>query len=294
MANQPTVVADYGCQVAEGPLWHPDEEALYWIDVPAGSLFRYRPATGEHDHVFQTDVIGGFTVQADGDLLLFEDRGTVRALDTDTWETETVVEEIPAETDSRFNDVVADPAGRVFCGTMPTEDRPGRLYRLDTDGTYAVVEDEVAIPNGMGFAPDRESLYLTESDARTIHRYAYDASTGDVSDRETFATTAPDDGIPDGMTVDEAGHVWSAQWNGGVLIRFDPDGEAVDRVSCPAETVSSLAFGGPNYERAYVTTGLGYYERYAKEEVGAGAGALLSVDLGVAGVPEFRSRVRPA
>jgi sugar lactone lactonase YvrE len=33
----------------------------------------------------------------------------------------------PDERTTRFNDIIADPEGRVFCGTMPTPD--GRLGR---------------------------------------------------------------------------------------------------------------------------------------------------------------------
>jgi len=61
----------------EGPLWHPDEERLYWVDIPNGDLFRYDPATDEHEQCFERDVVGGFTVQDDGSLLLFEDGGRI-------------------------------------------------------------------------------------------------------------------------------------------------------------------------------------------------------------------------
>jgi len=284
------VVADYGCQVAENPIWHPDDGALYWIDVPAGSLFRHRPSADEHAHAFETDLIAGVTVEADGGLLLFEDAGTVRRLDTDTWEPEPVLE-IPEEADSRFNDVIADPVGRVFAGTMPTDEHPGRLYRLDPDGSYTRLVDDLAIPNGLGFTPDRDGLYVTESEAGRIRRYAYDERSGRISDRTTFAEVDREGGLPDGLTVDATGHVWSAEWDGGRLVRYDPDGEAVERVPCPAETVSSLTFGGEDYGTAYVTTGLGYYERRSKAELGSAAGALLAMDLGIAGRPEFRSRL---
>jgi D-xylonolactonase len=240
--------------------------------------------------VFDTDLIAGVTVEADGALLLFGDAGTVRRLDTETWEPEPVLE-VPEEVDSRFNDVIADPVGRVFAGTMPTDDRPGRLYRFDPDGTYTRLVDDLAIPNGMGFTTDRDGLYVTESEAGRIRRYAYDEATGRLSDRTSFAEVGRQGYLPDGLTVDASGHVWSAEWGGGRLVRYDPAGEVVERVSCPAETVSSLTFGGENYGTAYVTTGLGYYERRTKAELGDAAGALLAMDLGVAGRPEFRSRI---
>ena len=57
--------------------------------------------------------------------------------------------EIAAERKTRFNDVIADPVGRVYCGTMPTKfttdgtsSGDARLYRLDTDGSLTVMLEE--------------------------------------------------------------------------------------------------------------------------------------------------------
>ena len=67
---EPELIADYECVTGEGPLWHPDEQRLYWVDIPRGRLFRYEPATGAHEQVYEGDPIGGFTIQDDGALLL--------------------------------------------------------------------------------------------------------------------------------------------------------------------------------------------------------------------------------
>ncbi|GAG21164.1 unnamed protein product, partial [marine sediment metagenome] len=33
---RPELIADYECVTGEGPLWHPDEGRLYWVDIPKG------------------------------------------------------------------------------------------------------------------------------------------------------------------------------------------------------------------------------------------------------------------
>lgn len=280
-------VADIRAHTGEGPLWHPDDRRLYWVDIPAGRLYRYDPSTDEYDHVYETDgtPLGGFTIEADGALLLFT-HGSINR-----WcpETETVepVTEIDAET--RFNDVIADPEGRVFCGTMPGERELGDLYRLDLDGTATVVREAVDIANGMGFSSDHETFYFTESEAHRIYAFEYDRSTGELSNERTFVEIPPNDGIPDGMTVDEDEYIWSARWNGGRVVRYDPDGTPVGEIDCPARKVSSVTFGGPDYRDLYLTTALTDGDRATE---GAGAGALFRVpDVGVRGVPEFRSRI---
>lgn len=283
---EPVMVADYRCVTGEGPLWHPMESRLYWVDIPTGRMFRYDPATGTHEQFYEGDVVGGFTVQADGALLLFMARGTI-AIWRDG-ELTTVVDRIEGEEDSRFNDVIADPRGRVFCGTMPGPDHPGTLYRLDTDGTLTPVVRGVGTSNGMGFSPDRKRMYYTDTRPREIYLYDYDADTGELSNRRIFVQLAEDDpGGPDGMTVDAEGYVWSARWNGGALVRYTPEGVEERRITFPAKKVSSVTFGGEDYTDMYVTTAGGDN----KPEEGEGAGALFRLNLGIRGVPEFLSRV---
>lgn len=271
-------------------MWHDGERALYWNDIPNGALYRYDPATGDHEQVYDGEVVGGFTVQADGRLLLFGERASVRVYDQHAREvTDVVVDEVPDERETRFNDVVAGPGGRVYAGTMSTDDHGGRLYRLDTDGDLHRVRSGFGTPNGMGFTPDRTGFYFTDSQAGRIYRFAYDERTGDVSDRETVVELPDSEGVPDGMTVDAEGDLWSAVWNGNCAVRFTPDGEEVDRVEFPAERVTSVMFGGEDCEHLYATTA-GGDDRAAE---GDGAGALFRLEPAVGGVPEFRSHVEP-
>lgn len=287
MAAQPELIADYACQTGEGPLWHEREQRVYWCDIPRGRLFRYEPKTGHHEMCFEGDQVGGFTVQESGALLLFMARGAIRE-----WrdgQLKTLINEIPEERETRFNDVIADPAGRVFGGTMGTAERPGKQYRLDPDGSLHVVIDEVRIPNGMGFTPDRKQMYFTDTRDQTIYKFDYEQTTGAIANRRVFVQTEPGQGGPDGMTVDADGFVWSARWDASCLVRYDPHGTEERRIAFPAKKVSSVVFGGPAYTDMYVTTAGGNI----KETDGQGAGALYRLNLGIKGVPEFVSRVRP-
>ena len=248
----PELIADYECVIGEGPLWHPGERCVYWTDIPMGRMFRYNPANGVHEQFYDGEVVGGFTIQEDGSLLLFMARGAIAV-----WrdgKLDYIYAEIPNERETRFNDVIADPAGRVFCGTMSTEDRRGRLYRLDTDGGLAELLDNVDISNGMGFTPDRKQLYYTDSPKCEIYLFDYDQATGGITNRRVYVRTPEGEGVPDGMTVDAEGYIWSARWDGGCLVRYSPDGREDRRIEFPAKKVSSVIFGGEDYTDMYVTT----------------------------------------
>ena len=220
-----------------------------------------------------------------GSLLLFMARGAVKTWREGVWGA--VIDEIPDEAESRFNDVIADPQGRVYCGTMATEDRLGRLYKLESDGTLEMVLEGVGCSNGLGFTPDRKQMYYTDSPKREIYLFDYDEATGAIENQRVFVRLPEGGGVPDGMTVDAEGCVWSAIGDGGCLVQFTPDGKEERRVAFPAKKVSCVTFGGRDYTDMYVTTAGGGNKR----EEGAGAGALFRVNLGIAGVPEFRSRV---
>lgn len=298
-------VADTTAHTGEGPLWHPKEEMVYWVDIPNGKLFQYDPTTDEYELAYETkqsssalgsqtaphgdtnDVpLGGYTIEEDGALLLFT-HGTVSRWEPGADGAEQVAEIDDAKT--RFNDVIAGPEGRVFCGTMPDGDNLGDLYRLDLNGSVTPVVEDVNLPNGMGFTEDLETFYFTESKEYVIYEFDYDCETGIISNQRTFVETPNGDGIPDGMTVDEDDHVWSARWNGGRAIRYNPVGEPVEEIELPARKVSSVTFGGPNHSDLYFTTALTDSDR---TEEGDGAGALFRVsDVVPGGVPEFKSRI---
>jgi D-xylonolactonase len=279
------LIADYNCEIGENPLWHPLERRLYWTDIPTGRLFRYDPATGEHEQFYQGRPVGGFTIQEDGSLLLFMDRGSVAILSGGSLKE--VVSHIPGEEGSRFNDVIADPRGRVFCGTMSAGEKKGALYRLDRDGSIATVVEGVRCSNGLAFTPDRSGLYYADSFAYEIYLFDYDVEDGTLSNRRVFARFDESEGFPDGITVDAEGMLWVALWNGSSLVRFHPGGSVDRRIHFPARKTSSLIFAGDRYSDIYVTTAGGHN----RAQEGELAGALFRLAIGTSGLPEFSSRV---
>ncbi len=286
---EPEPLIDLPCRTGEGPLWHPDEQRIYWTDIPACRLYRC-DADGDGLESFDTrEPVGGFTLQSDGGLALFMARGAVKLWRNGQFEA-TVVEDIPEERDSRFNDVIADPQGRVYAGTMSSPAHGGRFYRLDPDGAFVLLADGMGTPNGMGFSPDRRFFYQNDSRAVHVYRFRYNEADGRLAERETLiAADVPQDlGRPDGLTVDAEGCLWTARWDGNRVIRHAPDGKAVQTMVFPVKKVSSLTFGGPELATAFFTTAGG--DR--RDENGALAGSLFVCrDMPVQGLPEYRSRI---
>lgn len=275
------IVADFPCRCGEGPLWHPDRELLYWIDVDNGKLYAYDPKERSAMRILQGDIIGGTTLQEDGDLLLFMQRGQIAL-----WGPEKGLrakrDHTPGAENTRFNDVIAAPDGSVFAGTMPEGEGDGKLFHLKTDGTIELLFDDIGQPNGMGFSPDRKTFYLTDTRNRRIESFCYED--GKLNQRKTLITVEGT-GQPDGMTVDEHGDLWVALWDGEAILRYDAQGKLKQTIPMPVKNVTSLTFV---QKSAYVTTAGGGH----RPDAGANAGALFLLKTDVSAPLEFRSRVR--
>lgn len=287
------VIVDFACKTGEGPLWHFEQDCLYWLDIPDGELYKYQPSIDKAQLVFQADrQLGGFTIQENGDLLLFMEG--CRVLSFDGTNTTVLIDGVPGQEKNRFNDVIAGPQGQVFCGTMSTpgqDEADGVLYLLDTKGQLTELKRGIGTSNGMGFTPDHSFFFHTDTRTGTVTRYPWSDEEGDFdrSVPEVWYSASPEPGTgrPDGMTVDAFGHLWIAHWDGFQLVHLDETGAEVGSIRFPVPKVSSVTFGGKNLTDMYVTTAGGQ----DKNLNGSAAGALFRIPGVSRGLPEFRSRI---
>jgi len=161
---------------------------------------------------------------------------------------------IEEERDSRFNDVIADPRGRVFCGTMSSDAKKGSLYRLELDGSLYRVLTGIGCSNGMAFTRDQTGFYFTDPFARAIYLFDYSAENGTLHNQRVFARFDESGGIPDGATLDSDGRLWSALRDGACIVQIDAGGRIEQRISLPVPKTSSLTFRGEDYGDIYITT----------------------------------------
>jgi sugar lactone lactonase YvrE len=280
MISKPRSIVELACACGESPLWHPEQGLLYWLDVDESSMFTYSPASEEVRQVYGGIAIGGMTLHEDGRLLLFMAQGAIQFW-SESEGLVPLIESLPGEEKNRFNNVIADPEGRVYCGIMPSDEKGGRLYRLDPDGEIYTILEDAGQPSGMAFSPDFEFFYLTDTRARKIDRFRYHRVSGALTERTTLIEGG--EGNPDGLTVDSQGCLWSARWDGSCLARYSPEGKLLATVEFPARNVSSLIIVD---QTAYVTTGGGKN----RPEAGQRAGELFTVQVNVQGRAECRSR----
>src|SRR3546814_9372028 len=66
-------------------------------------------------------------------------------------------------------------------------------------------------------------MYHSDSAAQLIYQFELN-ETGEATNRRIFSSFGEGEGSPDGMTIDAAGDLWVAFWDGWCLRRFSPDG----------------------------------------------------------------------
>jgi sugar lactone lactonase YvrE len=283
----PRCVWDAGATLGEGPVWIPEERALYWVDIKAPAVHRFDPSTGGRRSWPMPRTLGCLVPSAGGGFVAGFHDGFAR-VDLDRGKVDPIVDPEPDRPANRLNDAKCDGQGRLWAGSMDDAERQrtGALYRILPDGSCTRMDDGYFITNGPAFSTDGSVMYHTDSVDRTI--FAFDlAADGALSGKRTFVRFPDDAGHPDGMTVDTEGHLWVAHFGGARVSRFDPEGALVSEITLPVANVTSCAFGGADLRTLYVTTaakGLSPAQRAAQPL----AGGLFEVRVGVAGLPVAR------
>jgi sugar lactone lactonase YvrE len=253
MSEVEQVVASQ-CELGEGPIWHPVEQVLYFLDIYQGKLHRFDPRSGDHQEFGLGVVTGSMGVRASGGFVMATAKGFA------FWDPQaaamTFLGDLDADdTDARFNDGKTDRQGRFWAGKMsPTP--TNSLFRLDPGGKIQRMQSGIAISNGLGWSPDNQVFYFTDSAARTISAFDFDPSSGAMDHRRIFAQipNQPGEGVPDGLAIDQEGYIWSARWGGWKVVRYAPDGSIEREILMPVEFPTSCAFGGPNLDELYITS----------------------------------------
>jgi len=242
-------------EIGEGPVWDERDDALIWVDIPAGRVHRYRPSDGTYDEAVVGQAVGAIVHRERGGYMLAVEQGFA-AWDRFGGQLELVAPVEDGIPSNRMNDGKCDPLGRFWAGTMAWDASPhaGALYVLDCTRVVTMVLDRVTISNGLGWDMARGRMYFIDSAERRIDYFAFDAETGEISDRRPLVRFDPDDGLPDGLCVDADGSLWVAMWGGGCVRRITPSGALDDKVSFPVANVSSCTFGGPDLSELFVTT----------------------------------------
>ena len=131
-------------------------------------------------------------------------------------------------------------------------------------------------------------MYYIDSFVKKVYSFDYNESAGTITNQAVAVDYAQDPslGLPDGMTIDAEGKLWVAEFFGAAVTRWDPaTGKKLAYIPIPAKCVTSCCFGGPNYDKLFVTTAIAQLQESDLQKYPL-SGALFVVEgLGVCGLP---------
>ncbi|MES2786154.1 MAG: SMP-30/gluconolactonase/LRE family protein [Pseudomonadota bacterium] len=272
--HQWTAVVEEADQLGESPFWHPQEQRLYWVDIPAFKIRRLDPASGVVDSWAVPSEPGCIAPARGGGLVMALRDGIYRGR---TWggalDLITRFAHDPATT--RFNDGKADPEGRFWAGTMyePRDARKAELYSIDMraraggqgEPQIEIKAQNAVISNGLAWSPDAHVVYWADTPTHAVQAWDWDRHTNAMTRHREFARVPgkpdgwkPGDGgyggRPDGAAVDAEGNYWVAMFEGQRLLKFSAAGEQLAAVELPVRCPTMPCFGGADLKTLYVTS----------------------------------------
>ncbi|HWE11658.1 MAG TPA: SMP-30/gluconolactonase/LRE family protein [Solirubrobacteraceae bacterium] len=263
-----------GFVFTEGPLWNKEGGFLLFSDMPGDVRRRWSEREGVVELRRPNNKGNGMVYDAAGNLLVCEHVTSSLVRERPDGVRETLAFHYQGRYLNSPNDVITrsdgtiyftDPAyGRVAHFGIPREQELSfqGVYMIPAGGgdpRLVVGEDEFAQPNGLCFAPGEKQMYINDTERALIRSYDVQSDGTLTGGRVFFAGIGSgviEEGIPDGMKVDERGNVWVTGPRGVWVI--SSDGEHLGIIEVP-ENVGNLAWGGPEWKVLYVPSSTSLY-----------------------------------
>lgn len=286
MIMQVDVICEEVMVLGEGPLWHPRESVLYWVDIIGATIYCLDINSGVLSEMKLSSQVGSIGWCEQGGLVAALSN-SFAWVDVHAHKTKTIIDHVGDSGKTMLNDGKCDRQGRFWVGSKDLQEQNahGVIYRLDIDGEVTRMTDGFTVSNGLAWSPDNKKMYICDSPMRIIYQYDFDLTTGRLGERSVFAKIKEKEGFPDGLTVDSEGCVWNCHWDGWQITRYKPSGEVDGIIPLPVERPTSCCFGGPELNILYVTSasvGLSA-SKLADSPL---AGKVLALDVGIKGLPE--------
>ena len=253
----------------EGIIWHPVEHHLRFSDILGNSIYQWSKAEGLQNIRLNSHLANGNTYDCEGRMLTCH-HGTSRITRTEHDGSIIVIaSHYQGKQLNSPNDIIVkrdgaiyftDPmSGRSDYYGIPRESELGfqGVYRVVPDtGEITLLVDDFVLPNGLCFSLDEKQFFI--NDTRRMHIRGFDVlDDGTLANGRIFAeTVGNEDGVPDGMKMDSAGHLFTTG-QGGIQI-FDMAGDCLGRIFMPEKT-ANFCWGDADLKTLYITASTSVY-----------------------------------
>ena len=269
------------CIVGESPLWRAETRTLFMVDIHGRRIRSIDWVSGAVSDWVMRQQTGALLLEKNGELMACMEDGIYRV--DSAGNARPLFAPMPLA-GPRFNDVKVGPDGRIYGGTIHYEGN-GAFYAIEPDGRMRTLLTGVGNANGLDWDTERNLFYFVDTPTMCVFRFHFDPVLGNITHREIVRKFSPDEGNPDGMTMDAQGKLWIALWGGGHALRIDPDtGATLDEICLPVSNISCVAFAGNDLDEMVITTSA--HNTILRQE--PMAGAVFRVKVETPGRPQWR------
>ena len=252
--TEPKPIWKIRCTLGEGTLWVKEHNSIYFVDIKKKKICSLN-IKNKKKKIFKVNKEVGFIAHIKDHIFILGLQGELRIQNL---KSKKVLKSIPIEPKiklNRINDGKTDPAGNLWFGTMDNLERKiekGSLYKLDKNLKLTRVDKNYRITNGPAFI-DKYNFYHTDSPKKTIYKIKINKNNKIIS-KKIFKKLTPEEGVPDGMTLDKNKNLWVAHFRGACVSVFNNKAKLIHRIKFPAKNITNCAFGGKNNKELYVST----------------------------------------
>ena len=252
--TEPKPIWKLRCTLGEGTLWVKEHNSIYFVDIKKKKICSLN-IKSKKKNIFKVNKEIGFIAHIKDHIFILGLQGELRIQNL---KSKKVLKSIPVESKiklNRINDGKTDPAGNLWFGTMDNLERKiekGSLYKLDKNLKLTRVDKNYRITNGPAFI-DKYNFYHTDSPKKIIYKIKINKN-NKIIKKKIFKKLSPEEGVPDGMTVDKNKNLWVAHFHGACISVFNKKAKLIHRIQFPAKNITNCAFGGKNNKELYVST----------------------------------------
>ena len=252
--TEPKPIWKLRCTLGEGTLWVKEHNSIYFVDIKKKKICSLN-VKSKKKNIFKVNKEIGFIAHIKDHIFILGLQGELRIQNL---KSKKILKSIPVESKiklNRINDGKTDPAGNLWFGTMDNLERKiekGSLYKLDKNLKLTRVDKNYRITNGPAFI-DKYNFYHTDSPKKIIYKIKINKN-NKIIKKKIFKKLSPEEGVPDGMTVDKNKNLWVAHFHGACISVFNKNAKLIHRIQFPAKNITNCAFGGKNNKELYVST----------------------------------------
>jgi gluconolactonase len=252
-----------GFAFLEGPIWHPYEQHLTFSDIIGNRLYRWHEREGLSIFRHDSHMANGNTYDKQGNMLTCEHAHSCLSRTSPDGAYEVLVTHYQGKALNSPNDLVVKTDGSIYF-TDPVYGRSEpfgvpRELGLPFEGVYCfnpeddslrLLVDDFAGPNGLYFSRNERQLFVNDTERKHIRVFEV-AEDGSLSKGRVWAETIGEaDGIPDGMKVDQASHLFCTG-PGGIHV-FDAAANCLGVIGVPL--TANFAWGDEDLRSLFLTS----------------------------------------